>query len=198
MICTFINVFLALILGIMPAFERPSNEAADSTELKYVDISNDPILTAILTEAINENRYIHYSSKENVNYFSLYMKEENGAIGCNVTAHTKKKLGNSNSRSGYTMIGSMPVIITNSSKYPLDISSNTTKRFPMDPPNYPPYIYDPQEWFYIIKDEDYARLVYSIGWLWNKPLDASTVKREDKYRLTRPRRAFKPRKRLTE
>ncbi len=194
MIYTFIHVFLTLILGILPSFESSSSEAEDSTELKYVDISNDPILTAILTEAIDENRHIHYSSKENVNYFSLYIKEENGAIRCYVTAHTKKKLGNSNSRSGYTMIGSMPVIITNNSNYPLDISPNATKRFPMDPPNYPPYIYDPEEWWYVIKDKDFARFVWGVGWLWNKPLGTSTVRKNNKIRLTRPKRALKPRK----
>ncbi len=31
MISAFINIFLALILGIMPSFERSSNEAEDST-----------------------------------------------------------------------------------------------------------------------------------------------------------------------
>ncbi len=195
---TIINAIFSLILGIMPAFERTSNEAEDSTVLKYVDLSKDSILMPILTEAMYENSHSPYSSNDKVNYFSLHLNEEKGIIRCYVTAHTKKKLSNFNGYTGYTMIGSMPVIITNDSKYHLELRPNNTKRFPTDPPDYPPYPYDPMEWFYIIQDDDYARFLWGVGWLWNKPVDVSKVKRSDKLRLTRPKRAFKPRKRITE
>ena len=99
MIFTLINAILSLILGIVPSFEPSSNEAEDSVVIKYVDISKDPILTSILHEAMGENSRIGYSSSEKVNYYSIYLREENDLIRCHVTAHTKKNLANYD---GYT------------------------------------------------------------------------------------------------
>lgn len=188
---TLINAILSLILGIVPSFEPSSNEAEDSVVIKYVDISKDPILTSILHEAMGENSRIGYSSSEKVNYYSIYLREENDLIRCHVTAHTKKNLANYDGYTGYTMVNSMPVIITNNSKYRLSLQSKTTGRLPMDPPSTPPFIYDPNEWFYIIKDDNYARLVFGVGWIWNKPLDINIVRRDDRYRLIAPKRTSK-------
>lgn len=178
----------------MPGFHWPSNETEDSIALKYIDISRDSILMPILSEVIYENSRTYYSPKEKVNYFSLYLKEDNGFIDCHLTAHTKKRLSNSTSYTGYTMKGSIPVIITNRSEYHLELHPDITKRFPLDPPDLPPYKYDPMEWFYVINNNDYGKLMWGIGWIWNKPLDASIVTNENKFRLTRPKRAYKKRK----
>ncbi len=194
MTLALINVILSFILGMVPPFEPSSNEAEDSIVIKYVDISKDPILTSILHEAMWENSRIGYSSSEKVNYYSIYLKEENDMIRCYVTAHTKKRLGNYDGYTGYTMVNSMPVIITNESRYRLNLQQKTTRRFPMDPPSTPPFIYDPAEWFYIIDDDNYARLVFGVGWIWNKPLDVNIVRRNDRYRLTAPKRTYKKRR----
>ena len=148
MTIALINVILSLILGIVPPFESSSNEDEDSAVLKYVDISKDHILMSILHEAMGENSRMKYSTSEKVNYYSLYLKDDKDIIRCYVTAHTKKRLSNYAGRTGYTMVGSMPVIITNESKYRLTLHPKTTKRFPMDSPSTPPYVYDPDEWFF--------------------------------------------------
>lgn len=189
-----INVILSLILGIVPIFESSSNEDEDSTVLKYVDLSKDPILMSILHEAMGENGRMKYSPSEKVNYYSLYLKDEKDVIRCYVTAHTKKRLSNYDGWTGYTMVGSMPVIITNESKYRLTLHPETTRQFPMDPPSTPPYIYDPAEWFFLIKDDTYAMLIFGVGWIWDKPLDINIVRKEDRYRLIAPMRTFRPRR----
>ena len=194
MTLALINVILSLILGIMTSFESSSNEAEDSTVLKYVDINNDPILTSILHEAMGENSRIKYPSPEKVNYYSLYLREEKDIIHCYVTAHVKKKLENYDGYTGYTMVNAMPVIITNESKYRLILKPKITRQFPMDPPSTPPYIYDPAECFFLIEDDNYARLVFGVGWIWDKPLNINIVRRKDRYRLTAPKRRFKNRR----
>ena len=194
MTMALINVILSLILGIVPPFESSSNEDEDSTVLKYVDISKDHILMSILHEAMGENRRMKYSTSDKVNYYSLYLKDDKDIIRCYVTAHTKKRLSNYAGRTGYTMVGSMPVIITNESKYRLTMYPETTRKFPMDHPSTPPYPYDPDERFFLIKDDNYALLVYGIGWIWDKSLDMNIVRREDRYRLIAPKRTFKTRK----
>ena len=194
MTIALINVILSLILGIVPPFESSSNEDEVSTVLKYVDISKDPILTSILHEAMGENSRMKYSTSEKVNYYSLYLKDEEDIIRCYVTAHIKKRLSNYDGCTGYTMIGTMPVIITNESKYRLNLLPEITRQFPMDAPSTPPYPYDPDERFFLIKDDNYAILVYGVGWIWDKTLDINIVRREDRYRITAPKRTFKTRK----
>ena len=54
-----------------------------------------------------------------------------------------------------------------------------------------PMTYDPPTWEYVINDNDAARYIQNIGWVWFTPLH-SILNDKNKYRLTKPCRTKNP------
>ncbi len=64
MICAFINIFLALILGIMPSFKRSSDEDRDSTVIPV------PLMPSINIVQKDDPDTVLIAGKETLVYYS--------------------------------------------------------------------------------------------------------------------------------
>lgn len=186
---TSIIKVIAFLLLVLPLSTTNSwAYDVDSIQLRQIELPKDSPIFKIIKKAMSEVQY-----KKDLNFFTLDIKDgpEMDEVEIFIVAHPKKELFNWNGYSGYLCVGSIPFIITNESKLKLSFSDTQTKYFPMDLPNTPPYVYDPEVWEFRLKNEDISRYVPAIGWIWDSHIPDGGNHSNSSFRLTRPRRTSK-------
>lgn len=189
MLTSFYKVIAVLLMVLPISVFKLSAEDRDSILLRRIELFKNSSIFKIINEVVSEEKQKNYK----ITFFSLNIKEGQDIDEnyIRIVAHTKNRLSNWDGYSGYDIIDSIPVIVINNSNMKIRFSNSQNRYFPMDSPDDPPYIYDPQEWFFLIKNNDVARYVYSIGWIWDKPNQKGKKQTDSSFRLTRPRRKSK-------
>ena len=186
MVISTLKIMAFILMSTLFPSTKPTEEE-DSILLRQVEIPENSQILKILNETLSENK----SNNHKIKYFTLDISNDKDVIDITIVAHTKEKLFHWNGYTGYLVLDSIPIIITNESNLKIKLSNLQNRYFPMDSPDDPPYFYDPQEWFFLIKNNDVARYVYSIGWIWDKPNKKGEKQTDSSFRLTRPRRKSK-------
>lgn len=166
--------------------KSPASDS-DSILLQKIELSKKSQIFKIITEVISEER----QNSRQINFFTLDLKDDMDEIDVDIIGHTKEKLSNWDGYTGYAIVDSIPIIVTNKSKQKISFSKGQNKYFPMDSPYSPPYVYDPPVWSFRIKNEYIARYVPSIGWIWDNPSHDRSKHTGSSFRLTRPLRTSK-------
>lgn len=163
---TFICSALSTILLCCPSFflHRP-RDTEESLHIPEVNLENHPKIYSILKEIVNKAKA---STDEHVHYISVFFKNDTCGIRMNIVAQTKSSLFWYDGYTGYTCINDMPVIFTNHSNIELALKPEKQGVFPMADRYTPPIVYDPDEWWFILKDNGFYRYYDGRGWIWNK------------------------------
>ncbi|MDE6695406.1 MAG: hypothetical protein K2K25_00840 [Muribaculaceae bacterium] len=174
---------MTFILMAMPvSTSKCVSTDSDSILLRKIELSKNSQIFKILNEVISEER----QNSRHINFFTLDLKDDMDEIDVDIVGHTKENLSYWDGYTGYVIVDSIPIIVTNNSKQKIRFSKGQNKHFPMDSPYSPLYVYDPPVWSFRIKNEDIARYVPSIGWIWNNPSHDRSKHTGSSFRLTRP------------
>ena len=138
---------------------RPK-ETEESLHIPEVNLVNHPKIYSILKRIVKE------AKSDCVHYISVFLKNDTSGISMHVVAQTKSSLVWYDGYTGYTCINDMPIIFTNHSNLDFVPISGKQGVFPMDAPYKPPFVYDPDVWRFILKEDSYARYYDDRGWVW--------------------------------
>lgn len=134
--------------------------------LYSINLKNQPLLREIIKEVVTDEDA--YSDK--VTFYTLDLSDNKDGILLHFVAHTKKKLFYYNGYTGYVMADTVPIIFDNKSSLRLHFIPNHFRNFLLSSPDTPPTVYDPDEWYYLIVKNNYAKYVFGEGWVWKKPV----------------------------
>lgn len=161
---TILCRILPLLLMCAPTyFIHPPMDTEESVTLSEVKVINEPHIHKILKKIVSETRS---NSSGKVNFLTVRLMNDSCGILMKTVAQTKSSLSWYDGYSGYTVIEDIPVIFINKSSVVFKEIPEKQGVFPMDAPYEPPFVYDPDVWRFILKEDSYARYYDGRGWIW--------------------------------
>ena len=152
-----------LLLSVPSIYLHRPTDDEESIALHEVSVNSHPHIYAILKRIVGA---ASVNTTDRVNYFTVRLENDSCGVRMKIVAHVKNKLSWFDGYSGYTVIHDLPVVFVNNSRIELEFLPGRSGTFPMYSRFDPPIFYDPDEWRFILKENEYARYYEGRGWVW--------------------------------
>lgn len=163
MVNLFCNILSILLITFYPSFIQKPTSDDESLCLPEIELSNHPQLNRLITGIVKEAKGV---TNNKVSYLSVDLINDTCGIRMAIVAHIRDRLFWYDKYGGYAIVEGKPVIFVNRSNIQLKEMPNSKGIFPMAGRFDPPIFYDPDEWLFILKENEYARYYYGRGWIW--------------------------------
>lgn len=143
----------------------------DSIKVRLIDLSDKPILSKVLYSTLGKN---NINESKSGGHYSVHIKNYGNGFLVNIVYHTSNLLFfRKNGCDGYILSDhNIPVFFDVEGSYKLKSAKpKTFKSFEMRGENYPPSVYDPDNWWFFISSKGYEELDDRTGiimWCENK------------------------------
>ena len=159
-LCDLLSV---LLLSVLPFYIHEPTEKEDSLVLNEVELSKNHQIKSILERVVKES---NTTTSDKVHFLTVRLTNDSCGILMKIVAHTRNNLSWYDGYYGYTIIDKIPVIFINKSDIEITKIPDKQAIFPMARRFDPPFFYDPEVWFFILKSNGYARYYHDRGWIW--------------------------------
>lgn len=149
-------------------FIHPPTNTEESLSLDEVNLSHHPQIFYIIEGVVKEAQS---STSDKIHFLTVRLMNDSCGTIMKIVAHTRNNLSWYDGYTGYTIVDKMPVIIVNKSNIKLSNIPYHKGIFPMANHFSPPFVYDPNTWLFILRNNNHARYYEDRGWIWFKQMD---------------------------
>lgn len=163
MVNLFCNILSILLISVWPEYISESVANDKSLCLPEICLSDHPRLDMLISKTVRDAKDV---TDNKVTYLTVDLINDTCGIRMEIVAHERKRLVWFDKYDNYAIVEEKPVIFENRSNIQLKELPNRKGVFPMDDLDTPPFFYDPDEWHFILKENEYARYYEGQGWIW--------------------------------
>jgi len=142
------SILLVIIANALYLIAGNYQQADELITLYKIDVSNDSIVTDILSDVFSEIDSLKSNSEPF--YYDMFLKKDNNQTNVVITGHIRKYIEDVQGCVGYFVYRGKTIFVYSTGKYnieyckpPVTMSFKVRKQLPTP--------YDPDEWLYLIR-----------------------------------------------